>query len=298
MEYNDPSQRQYTQTPYDSQQQQQQPRRRESEQTPGQYTTPGSTERLRQSSYMQQSPTLVQPATRLGSDAHEFGFIQGTGYGDVSSPPQTMQFASAMQAPGLQRPQDSQNYPSYANVMYGMPETQPQTATQSAYGASQYRYRPSASSETMTPQFGDPQNTQYYLTGQSIQSSTSVPHPSAQQISAQYPSVAYAQHGPSSSQTLGNTMVDPSQSGTSSAYAPSLRSPQTHTTVTQAFSRYQTQIRTIFTRVKEGSLSDLGNLLLEVSHYLLGNAEALGRGVQYLFEQQKGSNLLTRFQQA
>lgn len=48
----------------------------------------------------------------------------------------------------------------------------------------------------------------------------------------------------------------------------------------QAFANYQGQIRTLFTSVREGSLRDVGSLLMDVSHYLLGNAEALGESAR------------------
>ena len=44
----------------------------------------------------------------------------------------------------------------------------------------------------------------------------------------------------------------------------------------QAFDRYQAQIRAIFTYARDGSLRDIAQQLLDVSNYLLGNAEALG----------------------
>ena len=72
--------------------------------------------------------------------------------------------------------------------------------------------------------------------------------------------------------------MDPTQSG---AYAGYVQQPQYQAqpqpSIDQAFDRYQNQIRTIFTLARDGSLRDVGGQLLEISHYLLSNAEALGK---------------------
>ena len=73
-------------------------------------------------------------------------------------------------------------------------------------------------------------------------------------------------------------MMDPTQSSAYTAYLQQPQYPpqQQAQPVDQAFDRYQNQIRTIFTLARDGALRDIGGQLLEISHYLLGNAEALG----------------------
>jgi hypothetical protein len=72
-------------------------------------------------------------------------------------------------------------------------------------------------------------------------------------------------------------MMGPSQSGQYSTYVQqSQYQSQPQQSMDQDFERYESQIRTIFSLVREGSLRDIGGHLLEVSLYLLGNAEGLG----------------------
>lgn len=267
MDYNDPSRRQYAQNPYTSQQQQ-----HGGAQSTGQYTTAGSVERFRQSSYIQQSPTTVPSSGRAGSDAQVYGFAaQGSDY-----PSHIM----GVQSPDVPRQQDTtQQYQQYgSSVMYGM-AGQVQTATQSPYDpVSRYtQQRPGTASETPASQFGGPQTAQYYLTGGSGPTSATMPDLAAPHLPSQYQS-AYAQAGPSASQTYG-TMLDPAQSGAYPAYAAAQYTPQSNQSIDQAFNDYQAQVRTIFTNVRAESLRDVGQLLMDISHYLLGNAETLGEHV-------------------
>lgn len=44
----------------------------------------------------------------------------------------------------------------------------------------------------------------------------------------------------------------------------------------EVFAQYQTQVRQIFTHVNDGNLAPTADLLLKISHYLLGNARNLG----------------------
>ncbi|CAK3979671.1 Hypothetical predicted protein [Lecanosticta acicola] len=271
MDYNDPSRRQYAQNPYTAQQQS-----HGSGQTSSQYTAPGTVERFRQSSYLQQSPNTVPSTGRASGDAQVYGFAQSSQYGaGGSAPAGSMQYPSDLPSPDVARQSDSQQYGQYgSNVMYGI--TQPgQQAAQSPYDpVSRYTQpRPGTASETLASQFGGAQTAQYYLAGQSVPTSATVPDLAAPHLPSQYQSAAYAQAGPSSS--YASAMIDPTQPSAYSAYATQY-TPQSNQSIDQAFNNYQAQIRTIFTQVREGSLRDVGNLLIECAHYLLGNAEALG----------------------
>lgn len=72
--------------------------------------------------------------------------------------------------------------------------------------------------------------------------------------------------------------MDPSHPAAYTAYPQQAHyAPQQQAQTTdEAFERYQTQVRTIFTMAHECSLRDVGTQLLEISQYLLGNAEGLG----------------------
>ncbi|KAI5367939.1 hypothetical protein Slin15195_G030730 [Septoria linicola] len=275
MDYNDPSRRPYAQqTPYGAQQSQS-----SSAQPGSQYNTPGgSVERFRQSSgYLQQSPQTVPSTARASSDAHVYGFGQGSQYGaGATAAAQSMQYATDLQSADVQRQSDSSQYQQYGSTqMYGMAQPT-QQATQSAYDpVSRYSQRPGTASETLASQFAASQTAaQYYLAGQSLPSAT-VPELAAPHLPSQYQPSAYAAAGPSS--TYASAMMDPTQpSAYSYATAAHQYTPSSAQSVDQAFATYQNQIRTLFTSVRDGSLRDVGSLLMDVSHYLLGNAEALG----------------------
>ncbi|EMF15142.1 uncharacterized protein SEPMUDRAFT_147106 [Sphaerulina musiva SO2202] len=276
MDYNDPSRRQYAQqTSYAAQQSQS-----GSTQPGSQFNTPGgSVERFRQSSgYLQQSPQAVASTARASGDAQVYAFPQSSQYGaGPSATAQSMQYSSDLHGADAPRQSDSAHYQQYgSNVMYGMAQST-QQATQSPYDpVSRYSQRPGTASETLASQFGASQTAaaQYYLAGQSLPSAT-VPELAASQLPSQYQPSAYAAAGPSSTYT--STMMDPTQSGAYSYAATANQyTPSSAQSVDQAFANYQSQIRTLFTSVREGALREVGGLLMDVSHYLLGNAEALG----------------------
>lgn len=63
--------------------------------------------------------------------------------------------------------------------------------------------------------------------------------------------------------------------------------------IDRAFAYYQSRVRTIFTRVRDSQLVSVGDLLLDISQYLLGNTEALGKTYTVFFT----SNSCTNFRQ-
>ncbi|GIZ46491.1 hypothetical protein CKM354_000961700 [Cercospora kikuchii] len=275
MDYNDPSRRQYAQqNPYGPQQSQS-----SSAQPGSQYNTPGgSVERFRQSSgYLQQSPQAVAPPARASSDAQVYGFGQSSQYGTgASAAAQTMQYSADMQGADVQRQSDNSQYQQYGSThMYSMAQPT-QQSTQSPYDpVSRYSQRPGTASETLASQIAASQTAaaQYYLAGQSLPSAT-VPEMAPPHLPSQYQASAYAAAGPSS--TYASAMMDPTQSGAYSYATTTQYTPSSAQSVDQAFANYQNQIRTLFTNVREGSLREVGGLLMDVSLYLLGNAEALG----------------------
>lgn len=271
MEYNDPSRRQYAQNQYAAQQQP-----HAASQNSGQYAAPGSVERFRQSSYIQQSPNTVPSTGRASSDAQVYGFAQGTSQYAGPASAQAMQYATDLQQnPDVPRQQENSQYQQYGSTgaLYGMGQ-QTQQTTQSPYDqVSRYPQRPGTATETLASQFGVPQ-TQYYLAGQSIPTGATAPELAAPHLPSQYQQSAYPPAGSSSSQTYGSNMIDPSQPAyqSYSQYTPTASSQS----VDQAFSNYQAQMRSIFSQVRGGSLREVGSLLMDASHYLIGNAEALG----------------------
>lgn len=72
--------------------------------------------------------------------------------------------------------------------------------------------------------------------------------------------------------------MDPTQQSVYGSYGQQPQYPtQQHASSTdQAFERYQSQIRNVFSLVQNGNLRDIGALLMQLTQYLLGNVETLG----------------------
>ncbi|KAI7539547.1 hypothetical protein KC331_g9688 [Hortaea werneckii] len=196
-------------------------------------------------------------------------------------PSTILQYGQGMETQAAPRQQPQSQYQSYgSNLMYGMAQPQAQTQpAQTAYEqVPQYRQRPGAASETVPTGFGVPQTTQYYLAGQTGPTSAPAPDLAGQQLPTQYQQTPYSQTAVSAPQTYPSTMIDPSQGGQYAAYSqqPQYTAQQQTRTVDQAFNEYQTRIRSIFTLVRDGTLRDVGTNLIQISQYLMGNAEALG----------------------
>lgn len=275
MEQHDPSRRQYAPQTYTTQQPQQR-----GVPASGQFATPGRAERLRQSSYLQESPTSVPPTGRAGGDAQQvYGFTQGAQYGTGAAlQPSSVQYGQDIQMPEAQR-QQAQQYQQYGpGVVYGM--AQPQAAQATYEQVPQYRARTNNASETLVTQFRVPQTAQYYLAGQPGQASASAAELSTAQLPSQYQQPdTYPQPGPSTAQAYPSNLMDPSQSGAFTTYVqqPQYAAQQQAAPIDHGFDHYQTQIRTIFTLARDGALRDSASRLLDVSQYLIGNAEALGK---------------------
>ncbi|TKA64204.1 hypothetical protein B0A55_12005, partial [Friedmanniomyces simplex] len=286
MEHNDqPEQsRQYAPNPYAAQRTQQ-----PTGQLPEQYHPQASNERFRQPSFLQQSPTAPSPAGRAGSNGQQmYGFHQGAQYAAMQQTG-AMGFAQTHPAQEPQRQLQQQPSYSYAGNMYGMaPPQTPQQPTASLYDqpVPQYRHRPSAASETFPTPFGVAQSAQqYYIAGQAGQAgptSAPAPEPVAQHLPSQYQATAYPQPGHAMPQPYPSTMMDPSQPGPYTAYTqqqpqqPQYGGQPQAQSADQASNAYTSNVRSIFSHVRDGALRDVGQQLLQISQYLLGNVETLG----------------------
>ncbi|KAK5720581.1 hypothetical protein LTR17_014837 [Elasticomyces elasticus] len=286
MEHNDPSQqqsRQYLSNPYEAQRTQ-----RPTGQLPEQYNAQASNERLPHPSFLQQSPTATSPAGRPSSNEQQmYGFQHGAQYAAMQQT-SAMAFAQNNQAQEQQRQPQQPSYQSYGGNMYGMAQPQPpQQPTGSVYDqVPHYRHRPIISSETYSTQFGVPQPAHpFYLAGQA--GPTSAPAPSAVAQSIQYQATVYPQPGQALQQPYPSAMLDPSQPSTYATYSQQTQQTQApqqqqyavqppEQSADEAFVAYNSNIRSIFGQVREGTLRDVGQQLLQISQYLLGNVETLG----------------------
>jgi len=280
MEHNDqPEQsRQYAPNPYAAQRTQQ-----PTGQLPEQYHPQASNERFRHPSFLQQSPTTSSPAARGASNGQQlYGFTQGAQYAAMQQTG-TMAFAQTNQAQEQQRSLQQPSY-GYAGNMYAMPQAQaPQQPTASIYNqVPQYRHRPGAASETYSTPFGVAQSPQqYYLAGQAGPTSAPGPEAVAQHLPSQYQATGYSQHGHAIPQPYPTTMMEPSQPGPYETYHQQHQPPQysgepSGQSNDQDLDAYTANLRSIFSHVRDGALRDIGQQLLQISQYLLGNVEMLG----------------------
>ncbi|KAK3671021.1 hypothetical protein LTR78_009139 [Recurvomyces mirabilis] len=241
---------------------------------------------------MQQSPTASTTSARLSSDGQQmYGFQQGAPYG---ASPSVQTYAQSPQTQVSQRQAQTPQYQSYGpNLMYGMaaPQNQQQPAGSVYEQVPQFRQRPAAPSETLGSQFGVPQSNQYYLAAPAGSTSAPAPDLAAQQMASQYQTAAYPQPVSSLPTAYPGSMMDPAQSAAYASYQQQQQQQQQHQqqaqqyaqpqrqeaqAVDQGFNDYQSRVRTVFTLAQEGSLGDIGQHLLHISQYLLGNCEALG----------------------
>ncbi|KAK0928326.1 hypothetical protein LTR91_001360 [Friedmanniomyces endolithicus] len=280
MEHNDqPEQsRQYAPNPYAAQRTQQ-----PTGQLPEQYHPQASNERFRHPSFLQQSPTASSPAARGASNGQQlYGFNQGAQYAAMQQTG-TMAFAQTNQAQEPQRPMQQPSY-GYPGNMYAMPQPQAQQQPiPSIYNqVPQYRHQPGAAFETFSTPFGVAQSPQqYYLAGQAGPTSAPAPEPVAQHLPSQYQATGYPQHGHAIPQSYPSTMMEPSQPGPYETYHQQPQPPQyvgepSGQSADQDLDAYTANVRSIFSHVRDGALRDIGQQLLQISQYLLGNVEMLG----------------------
>ncbi|KAK3111563.1 hypothetical protein LTR53_013066 [Teratosphaeriaceae sp. CCFEE 6253] len=284
MEHNDPSQppRHYAPDPYAAQRTQQAAGQVPS-QLPGQYHSQSANQRFQQPSFAQQSPTTPSSAGRAGSDGQQmYGYQQSLQYPVMPAVQSSaMSYSQTNQAQEPQRQQQQSPYQSYGGNVYAMaPPPNPQAAAASVYEqVPQYRQRPSAP-ETFGAQFGVPQTTPYYLAGQAGPTSAPAPGPAAP-LPSQYQAATYPHAGQTLPQSYPSAMMVTPQAATYASY--SQQTQQTQYTVQQpeqsadqAFNAYNQNVRSIFLQARDGTLHDVGQQLLQISQYLLGNVEALG----------------------
>lgn len=271
MEQHDRSQRQQSRQPYG---------RRQGDalgSEPGPAGTLGSNDGFRQPSYMQQPPVSASMVGRVDSTPSQvYGFASNPQYGTAG----VMQSSPMQYAPGITPAeaarQQGQQYPPYgSNLMYGAGAPQgAQTIPSSYEQVPPYRQRPGSGSETVGTPF------QYYLPGQPIPQAGNVGELPTQNMPAQYPQPdTYPVTAAHAVGAFPTSAMDPSQPGVYHPYVQQAQfAPQLQVlSDEQRLENYHLQVRNIFTLARDGALQNVGAHLLEVSQYLLGNVEALGK---------------------
>ena len=241
-------------------------------------------DRFRQGQLMTSRPptTATMGANASTQDITSFAYPNPQQY---ASPQVQGQGSSFQYQPEYaQDPQRQQPYPQQYNpqLMYGVP--QPQAPPQSPYDAvPQFQPRQSAAVEVLSNQFGVPQ----YFTPGAGGNTTAPPA-----VPPQYPSAQYQQpiqYPPASGldrSTLASTYpgMDPEFPQSSEAEPSEIqqRPPDQYDVF---YSQYQRALRVTNENAARGRLVEAGESLLEISEWLLGNAEGLGKLAKVINDQ-------------
>lgn len=192
--------------------------------------------------------------------------------------------AASIQYPaqyGQETQRSQQQYQGYgSNIMYNVSSQQQQTP-QSPYESVQPypAQRQATAVEVLTNQFtGVPQ--QYYVPGQ--EGPTNTPSAAiATQSMQQYAPMSYSTHSPVGREPLSSAyataMTDPGQSSSSAAYGQTTYATASSADMDTAYSQYETELRRTFESVRDGRLSEAGRQVVNISEWLLTNAEVLGK---------------------
>lgn len=245
-------------------------------QAPNRYSGLSGADRFRQQPLSAQA---LGSASSGGAGANLQGYHYG--YGEGGQFAGTSMQGAALQYPTeyAQDPQRQQQYSQYgANLLYNVAQAQQHGTQQSPYDAvSHYQHRPSASLDVLPNQFGVPQ--QYFVEGSFT--GASAPPLTAQQNPSQYPSMTYAQQQPASRQNLGSAFVpginDPSQGNSQASMVAQEYAPQEQQNYEDHYRAYHNHLRQTNQHAHDGKVAEAAQLLLEISEWLLGNVERLGK---------------------
>ncbi|KAJ9667126.1 hypothetical protein H2201_002645, partial [Coniosporium apollinis] len=221
-----------------------------------------------------QSPTSAPSAGRTGTaQAYGYGFGEGAQYVGSALQAGVLQYQTEF---GQEQQRAQQQYPQYgSSLMYSVPPQQQAAPHPSYESVPPYPPRQSAAIETLpTNQFTVPQ--QYYVPGEGGPTSAPAAGLPTQNVPSQY----YTQQSPSGRESLApvytGAMTDPAQGSSQGAYAPQTLAAQGSSEYDTAYSAYQTELRRTFEYVRDGRVGEAGRLLVDVSDWLLRNAEQLG----------------------
>ncbi|QIW96165.1 hypothetical protein AMS68_001683 [Peltaster fructicola] len=278
MDHNDQSRHQYNYSAEAEQQQQQQQRRS------SQFQNPVTPNRVAPPAFPQQQQqhqlSSGQSIARAGPEnAQLYAFAQGLQYGA------SQQYGQEFVAGDSARSQHQLT--QYASdLAYGMQQAHNQSDRQPSYGHDQrFRSRDGTTLETLPGQFVEPQAAQYYAGAQPGPSTATQAGFGSSHLVSHYQPATYSPAGPAvATSSFPGAMIDPTHQSAYQAFgqqqhpphAPQLGHHLHQSQIEQAFARYQSNIRTIFTLVRNQSLQETAQLLLDASRYLLGSVEVLG----------------------
>ena len=233
----------------------------------------GSSDRFRRPSQLSSSRS---PASVTGTGAGGHGQeIEGYSYTQGPYTPQIQDSSLQYQPDFSQDAQRQQPFHTYSpNIMYNITSQAQQPSGYESVAQYQSR-RPATAIEVLSSQLGVPQ---YYNTSEA--STTSAPIPQAYSSTPFQQQVPYQQ----SSQRGRAANISPYQ-GTVSDYAQlgmsnvvdQQNTPQEHESTDDAYSTYLDTLKRTYQDAYDGKLVEAGQRLLELSEWLLGHADDLGK---------------------
>jgi len=251
-----------------------------------------SAERFRQQSHLSaQSPTSATAVQARSGSIQGYSYPYGENTSFAESPMQ----AAPIQAYPTQYAQDTaatsqrlqQPYQQYGpNIMYNVPaqsQQQPQSPYDSVQSYSQQRAQ--ASAVDTLQNLGVAQ--QYYVAGQEVPTSTPMATSNVQGQYAPMQSSYTAQSSVTGRESLSSGyaagLADTAQGAASSAGYGSGQTAYAAATAAEmdtAYAQYETELRRTFEAVREGRIAEAGRQVVNISDWLLTNAEQLGRQAQ------------------
>lgn len=284
MDSNDPRRRQSNPAGYASQQGLLQ-------QTSPQYPPTSVPDRFRQSHLGVNSPTAAPPAGRGGAiPGYNYPYGEGPQFAGASINPAPMQYQAEY---GQEQRPPQQSYQQYGpNVMYNVPGQQ-QTSPQSPYEPVQPYQQPrqSAAIEVLTNQFGVPP--QYYETGPTSAPASAIGQP----LPSPYNQLSYTNQGPASRDSIGSAYASGMADTNPTPQSAFGQSNYATGELDVAYTHYQAELKKTFESVRDRRLMEAGQSLVNITEWLLGNAEMLGklhRSILCLNEQLKLTTGLVR----
>lgn len=253
-------------------------------QTSPQYS---SAERFRNPQLPAQSPTSAPTQVRSGNiQGYSYQYGESSGFAESSIQAAPVQAYPAQYGQDTTTQRLQQPYQQYgSNIMYNVP-AQSQQAPQSPYESVQpySQQRGQASAVEALQNLGVPQ--QYFVPGQ--EGPTSAPNVAmaAPNVQGQYaPIQTYTSQSPVGREPLSagyvGGMSDPSQSSSSGAYGGQASySATTAADMDTAYAQYETELRRTFEAIRDGRIAEAGRLVVNISDWLLTNAELLGMEIQ------------------
>ena len=249
-----------------------------------QYPATSVSDRYRSTQLGIQSPTSAPATGRSGNlPGYAYGYGESSSFGASAMNPASMSYQSEYGQESQRQPQQYGQYGS--SLMYNV-SSQQQAPSQATYEGVQHYQQPRQSTaiEVLPNQFGVAQ--QYYGAGESGPTSAPISGMGGQTTQTQYPQMSYSQQPSTARESIpsGYAMADTTQSAQTGYGQAEYSSSQQE----NAYATYQTELKKVYQDVRDGKLVEASVNLVNISDWLLTNAESLGSCFFWSCEDNKG----------